>query len=663
MKKVLSLILSYFAITTFVIAQNSGGPDQYGYTWRNNQAAQGPTYQWIDITQTGTEVTGLGDDNFVGPFNMGINFQFYWNSYDRVFIGSNGYIMFGRGSTFASSGGATPGFPVIPTAGPTNNNFAAPYLGDLTFVRADNGQPIPTAKCYYQTIGTKFICSFIGVPFWSGDAAAGPGQFSGSATFQAILDAADSSIVFNYQSLQGDPYSGYVNFARGGIENITGQVGLMTLTNPTFPVTDQAVKFYYPGSTAFRFVDAGPLGAFNADNQGIVIPRGSIGRLKGVVRNFGTTDITNNITVRINVIEPNNQISHRDTVILAGLAKGVDTVITFRKPFTNTANARTLTATVITTLTGDQLTTNNTASGEFVVGDTTGRKYDLLFTTNTYPDDFPSAAPLPIWNFEAQSAGMLLDAPSYPAVVKNAIVDLFWTDSTYATDFLGAVSYSDSIMPIRVDVRAGDGPNGSAGTLINSYNITHLNSYPGELVKTLRDGNEITSVVKRFELPMNDYLWTSGHIYVGVFQDLQTNFVWNSTLRHGTGPFSSRALELPGGIYGQHRTKEALDFPIGLQIQYQPLPTGLPEVKGKELASMRLYPNPAENNLNIVLPATFNGTSSVEFVSASGASFKFPAVNVQNGTFKVEVKNMPEGMYTVLVKGKGQVFQSRFVKK
>jgi hypothetical protein len=89
----------------------------------------------------------------------------------------------------------------------------------------------------------------------------------------------------------------------------------------------------------------------------------------------------------------------------------------------------------------------------------------------------------------------------------------------------------------------------------------------------------------------------------------------------------------------------------------------MPAVKVRELASMRLYPNPAESNLNMVLPETFNGTATLECISASGASYKFPAVNIQNGTFKVDVRNMPEGMYTVLVKGQGQVFQSRFVKK
>jgi len=661
MKKILSLILSCFALTQFAMAQTTGGPDAFGYTFRTDQAANGPTYDWIDISQTGTNVTGLGDDNFVGPFNMGIDFPFYWNSYNRVFIGSNGYLMFGRGSTFASSGPPTDGFPIIPTPGATNNNFIAGNLSDLTFVRADGGAPIPTAKVVYQTIGNKFVCSFLDVPYWSADAAAGPGQFAGSSTFQFILDAADSSIVINYQNMTGPFYSGYTNYSRGGIENVTGQVGLMSLSNPTLPFTNSAVKFYYPRNTTLQFIDVGALGAFNEDNQGIVIPRGSTGQLKGVVRNFGTTDVTNNISVRINVIRPNNQIAHRDTVILAGLPKGKDTLITFPKPFTITNVVQTFSATIITTLTGDQLTSNNTVSGELVISDTTARKVNVFFANSAYPDALPSTAN-PIIAFDVQSSGMVLDAPVYPAIVENALVDLFWTDSAYAVDFLGAASYTDSIMPIRVEVRSDDGPNGSAGTLLQSFNITHLESYPGQLVKTIRTGAEITSVVKRFELPMNSYLWTGGSLYVGVFQDLQTGFVWNSLLRHGTGPFSFRALELPGGVYGQHRTKESVDFPIGMQVQYQPLPTNTPGKKNKEISSIRLFPNPAQNSLNIMLPENFKSLATIEFVSATGASYKFSTVSPNNGNLKLDVSHIPQGMYTVVLKGQGQVFQSRFVK-
>ena len=54
----------------------AGGPDAYGYTWKDSNEPGGPAYQWIDITTTGTQVTGLGDDNFAGPFGFIDGFPF-----------------------------------------------------------------------------------------------------------------------------------------------------------------------------------------------------------------------------------------------------------------------------------------------------------------------------------------------------------------------------------------------------------------------------------------------------------------------------------------------------------------------------------------------------------------------------------------------------------
>ncbi|HNK42695.1 MAG TPA: hypothetical protein PL002_16025, partial [Flavobacteriales bacterium] len=54
-----------------------GGPDQYGYTWKDSNEPDGPVYEWIDITTTGTQLTGFADDNVVGPFILGETFPFY----------------------------------------------------------------------------------------------------------------------------------------------------------------------------------------------------------------------------------------------------------------------------------------------------------------------------------------------------------------------------------------------------------------------------------------------------------------------------------------------------------------------------------------------------------------------------------------------------------
>lgn len=49
------------------------------------------------IPGTGTVISGLGDDNFVGSLGIGFNFSFYGNNYSQFYLGSNGVISFGNG--------------------------------------------------------------------------------------------------------------------------------------------------------------------------------------------------------------------------------------------------------------------------------------------------------------------------------------------------------------------------------------------------------------------------------------------------------------------------------------------------------------------------------------------------------------------------------------
>ncbi|MDZ7900829.1 MAG: choice-of-anchor D domain-containing protein [Arcicella sp.] len=63
---------------------------------------RGGTISEIPTPATGvTAVTSLGDDNSVGPYNIGFNFNFYSTAYTQFYIGSNGLISFGSGRSGA----------------------------------------------------------------------------------------------------------------------------------------------------------------------------------------------------------------------------------------------------------------------------------------------------------------------------------------------------------------------------------------------------------------------------------------------------------------------------------------------------------------------------------------------------------------------------------
>jgi len=233
MKRFLLILL--VCNTLLVSAQTAGGPDQFGYTWRNDQDALGPAFNWIDIDSLpGTiTVTGLSDDNTVGPFQMPIPFQYYGNIPTQFWIGSNGNIKFDLFGTLAQP------FPVIPTLSSVNN-----YLGimasDLTFTE-EFGLPIPNATCKYwsNTTGDTMVITYANVPFYDQISP----MYTGTNTFQVILSITDRPIVYQYLEHIGIPGGSSVNFVSTGIENQNGSTGLQVLFD-LFPLAPSAVGFY-----------------------------------------------------------------------------------------------------------------------------------------------------------------------------------------------------------------------------------------------------------------------------------------------------------------------------------------------------------------------------------------------------------------------------------
>lgn len=67
----------------------TGGPDAFGYTWADQ--LDGCTFQWVDISGTGTNL-GTGDDSAF-PVTLGIGgVDFYGTVYTDLQVATNGYI-------------------------------------------------------------------------------------------------------------------------------------------------------------------------------------------------------------------------------------------------------------------------------------------------------------------------------------------------------------------------------------------------------------------------------------------------------------------------------------------------------------------------------------------------------------------------------------------
>jgi YVTN family beta-propeller protein len=197
----------------------SGGPDLFGYTFRDSNEPDGPTYTWEEISVTGTLVAGWTstDDGYAGSIPIGFTIDYYGNGYDELFVGSNGYVSFGQGY------GEIPGGMPPQTYWP--NNDAALFGGDMYLY--DYGTE---SAVYYQTLSdpTRFVLEYVNLHWCCG--------YNTPHTFELVLYP-NGDIVAQYQSLNGDTTS-YL-----GIENADGTDGLGYGNSLTDTL---AIRYYYP---------------------------------------------------------------------------------------------------------------------------------------------------------------------------------------------------------------------------------------------------------------------------------------------------------------------------------------------------------------------------------------------------------------------------------
>ncbi len=202
------------------VERGFGGPDTFGYLWSDSDEPGGPTYSWVDISGLGTAIA-LGDDAASGPLPLGFNFPFYENNYSEVFIGSNGILTFGAGSTSR-----------LNTALPTTsvpNDMIAMWWDDLDPAEGGN------IYYYYDASGDRFIVTFANIQNYIS------GGGTGALTFQAILYP-NGRIILQYATMLSGTDSEGLAGASIGLENIDGSDGLEVLYNAEYMHTNLAIS-------------------------------------------------------------------------------------------------------------------------------------------------------------------------------------------------------------------------------------------------------------------------------------------------------------------------------------------------------------------------------------------------------------------------------------
>ncbi|HYV94288.1 MAG TPA: T9SS type A sorting domain-containing protein [Chitinophagales bacterium] len=603
MKKIFTL-LSFFILTTKMFA-GTGGPDSYGYTWKDSNEPDGPVYNWIDIISlpNATEVKLLGDDNSRGPFAMNFNFHYYWYDVNQFWVGSNGYIMFQDGQLAAF-------FSSFPNPNPPNDVIGA-LCNDLTFLNANN-----PAECWYYLNPAldTLIVSWTNVPFFDTTATG----FIGSNSFQMILSAVDSSITFQYNHVDSiTPVT--LAASSVGIENYVATTGM----GLQWPATDSihspgdnfAIKFYYPHPPLLTsFTDVQILQNDNPSTGGIFIPaNGFPYYLTTQVKNSGTTTV-DPFTVAGRLVNANGDTLISENFTTDTLLSSESQDIGFTTPF-NPATPGTYKFISITKLQGDTVKENNVKKLEIVALDTSQSEMWMGYEGDTV--NFLAGLH---WIGGEGGAGNYFIPPFYPVAITKLH---YWITFFSPTDAFSARVFDD------------DGVLGLPFTLLDSIHVSSANI-------TLGGWTDI-------DLPA-PIIITDGGFYAA----------WDEigdTISLGmafTEPISNRTFEEFQNVWGIFRYRSFYNLMIAVTIE-KAYPTGTENSQSNSL-SLSVLPNPASDRVSMMYNITDPGASnSLLITDVQGKNIQSIALNNGAGTHQMncDVSMLPAGIYFVtLMSGK-----------
>ena len=218
------------------------------YTWLSSDQTGGPTYNWIDISGTGTKVTWVdADDGNSGPFPIGFNFNFYGSSFSTFRLCTNGWMSFTDTSTYYAN------YSLPNSSAPAN--LIAPFWDDLDLSN--------TGNVYYQNFSDKLVVSYVNAPLYYDDSP---------MNFQIILKPG-GTIIYQYQTL-----SGRVTSATVGIQDGTKTKGLTVAYNTTLIHNNMSIQI---NPAAVDWINVSP-------NTGTT----SSGSLSKVTVTFNTSGMT-----------------------------------------------------------------------------------------------------------------------------------------------------------------------------------------------------------------------------------------------------------------------------------------------------------------------------------------------------------------------------------
>ncbi len=210
--------------------RSAGGPDTFGYVFRDSREPDGPAFEWVEIAPPAggdgsilAPLTGM-DDAYFFPLDLPFPFNFYGAEYTQLAVASNGTLYF-EDQYLGFGNSQIPG-----VTGYGVQRFIAHLWDDLM---------IRPGAVYYQDLGNMLVIEFYQVS----NCCTSPD----SATWEVILFE-NGSILVQYQDVDVGDGSSNGSSATVGIQG-DPQTGLQYSYGMPALASNLAICFAYPGTS------------------------------------------------------------------------------------------------------------------------------------------------------------------------------------------------------------------------------------------------------------------------------------------------------------------------------------------------------------------------------------------------------------------------------
>ena len=356
-----------------------------------------------------------------------------------------------------------------------------------------------------------------------------------------------------------------------------------------------------------------------------------------MIENVGTIPVTTPFEVRAVVQDIQGNVVHSTSTDVTNISVGQRLNVVLPAPLPDTLRAGSYAVQLSSNVLNDTNPSNDITDGEIVVVDTNQSLYALGYGSTQFDQNF---AP----DIETQAGGMFIKPSTYPQTLRGYEFNMIWTQSS-------ANITQDSVKRHQFKIYRNNGPGGVPGSPINTKIISILDRERGDSIAPFNIENagvltNVGKVLRHRVILATPIRLDSGGIYISFTPDItRTSVNFNLFMRDDQGPFSNLAYEVPGGVWGIHRSNGTFDYPLAGLFGFSFVGT-----KGKALtaaSSISAYPNPSKDQVSLVVNTSAGGNATFAFYDLQGKLVKTldRSLSVGKQTIPVNIASLPAGIY------------------